>query len=593
MAIPLPGKTQQQGDGKGAVDDDGEDQPSVASELRELWRMAAPITALNCVVYLRAMVSVLCLGRLGPLDLAGGALAIGLTNITGHSVLFGLASGLEPLCAQAFGSKNYDLLTLSLHRAVLLLILAALPIALLWLHVGPILVALGQDPTISASAAAYAAYALPDLAASAVLQPLRVYLRSQGITKPMAACSAIAVALHVPLNVLLVFGLGFGVRGVAAAQALTNTNMVLFLLAYIRWSGACDATWKGWARPTAVASGLAGLVRLAVPSCVGVCLEWWWYEVVTVLAGYLPDPAAAVGAAGVLIQTTSLMYTVPMALAACVSTRAKRQKACGLFLFLPLAIGAWSCHACQHSAEQCSSILLGASEKLSSQQQNSRGSLEKTESCTPSTLFLSTVGEFSTVHDELMMMMMMQVGNELGAGKPRRARMAAMVALGCAVVIGMIHVAWTAAFSREWVELFTREASVVRLAAAAMPILGLCELGNCPQTTGCGVLRGTARPSIGARINLLSFYLVGTPVAVTLAFGAPRVGFGGLWYGLLSAQAACVALVLLAVVWRTDWHLEALRAKKLTSLEITTPPAAAAAEERKRLVAPGDAVDDV
>lgn len=253
MAIPLQGKAQQQqgegGKGGGAADDDGDDQPSVASELRELWGMAAPITALNCVVYLRAMVSVLCLGRLGPLDLAGGALAIGLTNITGHSVLFGLASGLEPLCAQAFGSKNYDLLTLSLQRAVLLLTLAALPIALLWLHVGPILVALGQDPTISASAAAYAAYALPDLAASAVLQPLRVYLRSQGITKPMAACSAIAVALHVPLNVLLVFGLGFGVRGVAAAQALTNTNMVLFLLAYIRWSRACDATWKGWARP--------------------------------------------------------------------------------------------------------------------------------------------------------------------------------------------------------------------------------------------------------------------------------------------------------------------------------------------------------
>lgn len=322
MAVPLQAKAlhQQQEASKGALDAD-DDQPSAASELRELWAMAAPITALNCVVYLRAMVSVLCLGRLGPLDLAGGALAIGLTNITGHSVLFGLASGLEPLCAQAFGSRNYDLLTLSLQRAFLLLLLAAVPIALLWLHVGPILVALGQDPTISAAAASYAAYALPDLAASAVLQPLRVYLRSQGITKPMAACSAIAVALHVPLNVLLVFGLGFGVRGVAAAQALTNMNMVLFLLAYIRWARACEATWKGWARPSAVAGGVAGLVRLAVPSCVGVCLEWWWYEVVTVLAGYLPDPTAAVGAAGVLIQTTSLMYTVPMALAACVSTR--------------------------------------------------------------------------------------------------------------------------------------------------------------------------------------------------------------------------------------------------------------------------------
>lgn len=506
MAIPLQAKKQQENGSKGGQGcdmDGGDDNPSAAEELRELWRMAAPITALNCVVYLRAMVSVLCLGRLGPLDLAGGALAIGLTNITGHSVLFGLASGLEPLCAQAYGSRNYDLLTLSLHRAVLLLAIAAVPIALLWLNVGPILVALGQDPAISASAASYAAWALPDLAALTVLQPLRVYLRSQGITKPMAACSAAAVALHVPLNFLLVFVMGFGVRGVAAAQALTNTNMVLFLLAYVRWAGACEDTWRGFARPAAVASGLGGLVRLAVPSCIGVCLEWWWYEVVTVLAGYLANPTAAVGAAGVLIQTTSLMYTVPMALAACVSTR---------------------------------------------------------------------------------------VGNELGAGKPRRARMAATVALWCAAGVGLAHVAWTAAFSEQWVSLFTREPSVVALASAAMPVLGLCELGNCPQTTGCGVLRGTARPAVGARINLLSFYLVGTPVAVLLAFGhGPLSGFGGLWYGLLSAQAACVALVLVAVVWRTDWRVEAMRARKLTGTGADTTTATATEgeeqEEMRRLVA--------
>jgi multidrug resistance protein, MATE family len=315
MAIPLQVEV-------GKLEEEvGDDNPSAASELRALGSMAAPITTLNCVVYLRGMVSMLCLGRLSPHDLAGGALAIGLTNITGYSVLFGLASGLEPVCAQAFGSRNLDLLTLSLQRAMLLLLIAAVPIAVLWLSVGRILVALGQDPTISAAAAAYAAYALPDLAACVVLHPLRVYLRSQGIAKPMAACSAIAVALHVPLSVVLVFGLGLGVRGVAAAQALTNTNMVLFLVAYIRWAGACDETWTGWARLADVASGLPGLASLAIPSCVSVCLEWWWYEVVTVLAGYLPNPAAALGAAGVIIQTTSLMYTVPMALAACVSTR--------------------------------------------------------------------------------------------------------------------------------------------------------------------------------------------------------------------------------------------------------------------------------
>ncbi|URE21764.1 Multidrug and toxin extrusion protein [Musa troglodytarum] len=298
----------------------------------------------------------------------------------------------------------------------------------------------------------------------------------------MATCSAAAVLLHVPLNVLLVFVLRLGVPGVALAAVVTNLNMALFLLGYLRVSRACELTWRGWSR--AALRGLSPVLRLALPSCVGVCLEWWWYEIMTVLAGYLPDPTAAVGATAVLIQTTSLMYTVPMALAACVSTR---------------------------------------------------------------------------------------VGNELGAGRPKRAKMAALVALGCAVVIGVIHVVWTSIFREQWARLFTADASVLRLAAAALPLLGLCELGNCPQTTGCGVLRGTARPAVGARINLLSFYLVGAPVAVGLAFQL-RVGFGGLWYGLLTAQAVCVVLVLAVVLLRTDWQVEALRAKKLTNLEFPVIP---------------------
>ncbi|CAI0546998.1 unnamed protein product [Linum tenue] len=95
-----------------------------------------------------------------------------------------------------------------------------------------------------------------------------------------------------------------------------------------------------------------------------------------------------------------------------------------------------------------------------------------------------------------------------------------------------------------------------------LPVIGLCELGNCPQTTGCGVLRGTARPRVGANINLGCFYLVGTPVAVWLAFWA-GFDFQGLWLGLLAAQGSC-ALTMLVVLGRTDWEREARRAEKLT-----------------------------
>ncbi|KAF9603577.1 hypothetical protein IFM89_037076 [Coptis chinensis] len=451
----------------------------VVEELKELWAMALPITAMNCVVYIRFMVSVLFLGRLGSLELAGGALSIGFTNITGYSVLNGLASGLEPFCSQAYGSKNWDLMALSLQRTVMILLFASMPISLLWMNLEKIMLFMGQDKEITSMAALYCIYSLPDLLTNTLLQPLRVYLRSQGITKPMMLCSFVAVLFHVPLNYLFVMVMKMGVPGVAIASVLTNLNMVILMTGYVYVSGVCELRWK--VDIGSVFDGLSPLLKIAIPSCLGICLEWWWYEIMTVLAGYLPNPRLAVAATAILIQTTSLMYTVPMALAACVSTR---------------------------------------------------------------------------------------VGNELGAGNPYKAKLAALVALGCAFLIGIFNVTWTVVFREKWPAVFTKDELVGVLVAAVMPIMGLCELGNCPQTTGCGVLRGTARPAVGARINLGSFYCIGTPIAVGLAFWL-KLGFGGLWYGLLSAQFACVVSILFVVLLRTDWESEALRARKLTSLEMS------------------------
>lgn len=453
----------------------------VAEELKELWGMAFPITAMNCLVYIRAVVSVLFLGRLGSLELAGGALSIGFTNITGYSVLVGLASGLEPVCSQAYGSQNWDLLSLSLHRMIFILFLATIPISLLWINLGPIMIFMGQDREVTSMAALYCIYSLPDLLTNTILQPLRVYLRSQRVTKPMMYCTLVAVMFHVPLNYWLVMVMGWGVAGVAVASVVTNLNMAVMMAAYVvvkereRGDGRVVKWW--WeGKAVGVIEGVGPLLGLAVPSCLGICLEWWWYEIVTVLSGYLPNPKVAVAATGIMIQTTSLMYTVPMALAGCVSAR---------------------------------------------------------------------------------------VGNELGAWKPYKARLAARVALGCAFVIGVINVIWTVIFRESWGKLFTPDESVTVLVASVMPIMGLCELGNCPQTTGCGILRGTARPAVGARINLGSFYFVGTPVAVGLAFGL-KFGFSGLWYGLLSAQIACAMWILYSVLGCTDWEGEALKAKKLS-----------------------------
>lgn len=110
--------------------------------------------------------------------------------------------------------------------------------------------------------------------------------------------------------------------------------------------------------------------------------------------------------------------------------------------------------------------------------------------------------------------------------------------------------------------MFTNDPLTLTLISTALPILGLAELGNAPQTAACGVLMGSARPKVGVRVNLASFYLIGLPVAVLLAFKF-GIGFLGLWWGLAAAEFSCVVMML-STLYQTDWKYETKRAEELT-----------------------------
>nr|GLL48170.1 protein DETOXIFICATION 48-like [Ipomoea trifida] len=461
-------------------DDDDQEQlhrwptPKEAmEEIKAIGKISGPTAMTGLLMYSRAMISMLFLGYLGELELAGGSLAIGFANITGYSVIAGLAMGMEPICGQAYGGKQMKLLGLTLQRTVLLLLSTSIPISFAWMNMKNILLWCGQDEEIASMAHTFIVFAIPDLFFLSLLHPLRVYLRTQGITLPLTYCSAISVLLHVPLNFVLVKYFDLGVAGVAVAMVLTNLNLFLLLCSFVYFSGVYKDSWVG---PSSdCLRGWSSLLALAIPTCISVCLEWWWYEFMILLCGILGNPKATIASMGILIQTTSLVYVFPSSLSLGVSTR---------------------------------------------------------------------------------------VGNELGAGRPARARISMIVSLFCAAGLGVAAMLFATLMRHKWGRFFTADEEILELTAIALPIAGLCELGNCPQTTGCGVLRGSARPTIGANINLGSFYLVGMPVSILLGF-ALKMGFAGLWLGLLAAQATC-AILMLCVLCRTDWTLQADRAKELT-----------------------------
>ncbi|XP_055819501.1 protein DETOXIFICATION 49-like [Solanum dulcamara] len=446
------------------------------SEAKCIGNIAFPMIFTGLILYSRSIISMIFLGHLGELSLAGGSLAIGFANITGYSILSGLAMGMEPICGQAFGGKRFKILGLTLQRTILLLLLTSIPISILWLYMQKLLIFCGQDHEIASMAQNYILFSLPDLFAQSLLHPLRIYLRSQSITLPLTYCAIFATILHIPINYFLIKILNLGIKGVALSGVWTNFNLVGSLIVYVIFSKIYKKTWSGISLECF--KGWKSLLNLAIPSCISVCLEWWWYEIMILLCGILINPQSTVASMGILIQTTSLIYIFPSSLSFGVSTR---------------------------------------------------------------------------------------VGNELGANRPNRAKLAAILGLCTSFVLGFSALFFAIVVRNVWAKIFTQDQEIMKLTTMILPIIGLCELGNCPQTTCCGVLRGTARPKLGANVNLGCFYLVGMPIAIWLGFFM-GFDFKGLWLGLLAAQGSCAVTMMLIILVKTNWEDQARRAKELTEI---------------------------
>ncbi|KAM3343831.1 protein DETOXIFICATION 49-like [Capsicum galapagoense] len=446
------------------------------SEAKCIANIAFPMIFTGLILYSRSIISMIFLGHLGELSLAGGSLAIGFANITGYSILSGLAMGMEPICGQAFGAKRFKVLGLTLQRTILLLLLTSIPISILWLYMQKLLIFCGQNHEIASMAQNYILFSLPDLFAQSLLHPLRIYLRSQSITLPLTFCAIFAIILHIPINYFLIKVLNLGIKGVALSGVWTNFNLVGSLIVYIIFSKIYEKTWGGFSLDCF--RGWKSLVNLAIPSCISVCLEWWWYEIMILLCGLLINPQSTVASMGILIQTTALIYIFPSSLSFGVSTR---------------------------------------------------------------------------------------VGNELGANRPNRAKLAAIIGLCTSFILGISALFFATMVRNIWAKMFTRDQEIMKLTATILPIIGLCELGNCPQTTGCGVLRGTARPKLGANINLGCFYIIGMPIAIWLGFFM-GYDFKGLWFGLLGAQGSCAVTMMIIILVKTNWEDQARRAKELTEI---------------------------
>ncbi len=191
-------------------------------EAKVLSRYSAPLILTFLLQYSLTVASIFTVGHLGKVELGAVSLASMTANITGYAIYQGLATSLDTLCAQAYGSGRKKLVGLQTQRMVYFLWTITIPIGVIWLCAEPILMKLVPEKDVAVLAGLYLRVILIGAPGYACFESGKRYLQAQGLFSASLYVLLICAPLNAYMNWLFVW-----VR--LATYPMRTTSHLLFL----------------------------------------------------------------------------------------------------------------------------------------------------------------------------------------------------------------------------------------------------------------------------------------------------------------------------------------------------------------------------
>ncbi|KFK25316.1 hypothetical protein AALP_AA8G096900 [Arabis alpina] len=310
-------------------DQNGSEEEKVGEiwvETKKLWRVVGPAIFTRVTTYSILVITQTFAGHLGELELAAISIVSNLIISFSFGVLLGMASALETLCGQAFGAKKYDMLGVYMQRSWIVLFLFSILLLPMYLFTTPILKLFGQPDDIAELSGAIAVWVIPVQFAFCFIFPINRFLQCQKKNKVLAISSGVALAVHVCVCWLFVYGLELGVIGTMATVNVSWWLNALILFTYIT-CGGCPLTWTGFS--IEAFTGLWEYAKLSISSGIMIWLESWYYKILIVMTGNMENAKIVVDALSICMAINGLELMIPFAFFAGTGVRVANELGAG------------------------------------------------------------------------------------------------------------------------------------------------------------------------------------------------------------------------------------------------------------------------
>ena len=297
---------------------EGKIQTTWQREAKTLSTYSLPLMATFLMQYSLTVASIFTVGHIGTAELGAVSLASMTANITGYAVYQGLATSLDTLCAQAYGSGKRKLVGLQMQRMTYFLWTITLPIAIVWLLADKILLAIVPEPAVAELAGMYLKVVLAGAPGYAAFEAGKRFVQAQGLFSASLYVLLFCAPFNAFMNWLFVWHLHLGFLGAPIAVAITDNLLPLGLWIYVRFfSKKGMSCWNGFTRQALRNWG--PMIKLALPGVIMIEAEVLAFEILTFASSYFGVTVLA--AQSVLATLTSITFMIPFPLSIAASTR--------------------------------------------------------------------------------------------------------------------------------------------------------------------------------------------------------------------------------------------------------------------------------
>uniref|UniRef100_A0A0E0MJ46 Protein DETOXIFICATION n=1 Tax=Oryza punctata TaxID=4537 RepID=A0A0E0MJ46_ORYPU len=272
----------------------------LVEENKKLWVVAGPSICARATSFGVTVVSQAFIGHIGATELAAYALVSTVLMRLSVGILIGMASALETLCGQSYGAKQYHMLGIYLQRSWIVLFCCAVILLPIYLFTTPLLIALGQDPEISAVAGTISLWYIPVMFSYVWGLTIQMYLQSQSKNMIVTYLSLLNFGLHLFLSWLMVVKFHLGLDGVMGSMVIAIWIPIFGQLAYV-FFGGCPQTWT----------------------------ELWYNTILVLLTGYMKNAEVALDALSICLNINGWEMMIAIGFLAATGVRVANELGAG------------------------------------------------------------------------------------------------------------------------------------------------------------------------------------------------------------------------------------------------------------------------